>query len=487
MTALILVHIWLFRLTGASRTIDASTAAGVKELGLKVSHGTTASLSKIEKQNDMLQRIESYSQTGMQSSAASVRSLQTIATSLSRLEAMACSAERSSRHQSIDNGEDRIDETNFKRSSSDEIEYQSRRSSSGSAVAKKSSYASLRKSAVGVGPPTIHEEAMGSSISSEGDSPLNLPYSMRRHQRRMRRIRRIRRMRSNPEGFENREISLGTDSDVDRWRADEPHSDVASDAPGRLSCILSQDRCATHIWDALSEQHPDVVIEYIALARKARILQNKLDTLYLLNLGSNVNISMTSRLEVDAPQIERDTMQGSLHEVLHQLRIARIRCVSEGYSLYEFDKRLRPPISNDHPGSFWDQLNEPDENQARNRYLVKMCDSDDSVYGDWSDKYDRINHWMLHCLRSDDTQTQLHRFMLAEPPPDDECWARQVLDHWLIDGAVGGFVEIAHSAGAVDSREISQLERPISDPGPDIRRNDELDQATIFLSGILSF
>ena len=66
----------------------------------------------------MLQRIESYSQIGMRSCAASERSLQSIASSLSRLEVMASLTKSFSRAQVANSGENGSNELNFKRSSS---------------------------------------------------------------------------------------------------------------------------------------------------------------------------------------------------------------------------------------------------------------------------------------------------------------------------------------------------------------------------------
>lgn len=77
----------------------------------------------------------------------------------------------------------------------------------------------------------------------------------------------------------------------------------------------------------------------------------------------------------------------------------------------------------------------------------------------WSSNRDRINGWLLDCLKSDEQQAQLHRSMLPDPPIDDECWTRQVLRHWYLDeAAVGEELPIPRSVGAVDSHSIKSSE-----------------------------
>lgn len=464
--------------------MDVSTATNVKDLEGKVSQGTAASLSKIEKQDSMLQRIEAFSQSGMQSSAASVRSLDSIATSLSRLEAMASSTDNVPSLCRRCSTEDTSIEISTKRSSS---EYRSRRSSAGSAIANKSAWISRKNSAAAMGPLAIQEEPrpLGSLVFSETYGNSSYTSNAERKQTR------LQKRNSDPVGSASSQCDLVRESDelylssfielngeqannVQSWAIS---SEAERWCPGNWN--------TQHLWKVLSEQQPESVLAYIALVRKARILQNRINALYLLDLGCATYSAPNEN--VDAQRDERAAMQSRLDYFLSALRAARIRCILEGHSLYEIDNRLCPPINNDGPNRFWDRHNGPEENQARNRYLVEMCEGGNqrSVYGEaWSDKRDRINHWMLHCLRSDEAQAQLHQSMLAVPPQDDECWATQVLSNWFVDGAaVDRLQEMAHSTGAVDSREA-----PASDPGPlEVERNEGIDEATILRSGVLSF
>ena len=442
--------------------MDISTATNVRELDEKLIHGTAASLSKIEKQNGILERIQSYSETGMQSSVASVRSLHSIANSLSRIEAMASSSETFPKFHRRGDSDEIRDGIRTKRVSNDEIETRSRRSSGGHAIANKSSYTSLRSSASVMSPPTLVEEPSGSDLTSQRFSSPHCSF-----------------------GPERKHVHLHkrwSDSTGPVTFQAEPYtdSDIAEDKHIQLSCfgrsnseysegLQAQKRNAErwetqYLWDILSEQQPASVLEYITLVRKCNFLQNKIDALHLLNHGSE--LSLPSKNECNARHNEWIILQGRLNDVRYALTAARKRCVLEGHSLYEFDQRLRPPTNNDKTDRFWDQYNEHERSQANNRYLQEMRDGETAIFGEWSTTRDRINCWMLHCLQSDDAQTQVHRSMLAEPPLDDEHWAIQVLDNWEVDeAALGHSLETAHSAGAVDSREVSQLERPISDIG----------------------
>ena len=74
------------------RTLDLSAAEGIKTIDSKVDTGTAASLSKIEEQNVVLERIESHTKSRVQSSVESVQNLRSIESSLSRIEALAVSA-----------------------------------------------------------------------------------------------------------------------------------------------------------------------------------------------------------------------------------------------------------------------------------------------------------------------------------------------------------------------------------------------------------
>ena len=473
-------------LTAMDRELDISTAAHVREVEDKVTQGTAASLSKIEKQDSMLQKIEIYSQSNMQSSAASVRSLDSIASSLSRLETMASSTDNLHGLCRRCSTEDENNELQVKRSAAYS---RSSRSSAGSAVANKSAWISRKSSAAAMGPLAIQEEprALGSLSYSEEYSDHNFPIDTEW------RYDPLQKRNSDPVRKGGRQVSSYDDI---KWSAREPtllkslgkftDSTILGEEEGSYESRWNSQR----LWDAFSEQQPESVLAYIAFLRKARILQNRIDALCLLD--PRAGNSLMSIEEIKAQNEKRLAMQDRLEYYSGALRDARVRCILEGHSLYEIDKRLRLPISNDNSNKFWDQYNEPEETQNKTWHLAEMCKESNrnAIYGEeWVGSRDRTNRWMLHCLRSDDDQAQLHQSMLAEPPMDDEGWGSQVLSNWFIDGAATDSPqELAHSTGAVDSREASALEEPTSDPGPsEVKKSDCIDEATIFRSGILAF
>lgn len=86
------------RLNPQDRTVDVSAAINIKNLDSKLNAGTTASLSKTEEQNIVLERIESHAKKKARAerSADGVQSLQSIASSVSRIEVLATSVARAS-------------------------------------------------------------------------------------------------------------------------------------------------------------------------------------------------------------------------------------------------------------------------------------------------------------------------------------------------------------------------------------------------------
>ena len=448
--------------------MDAVTAVQIKELDSKVSHGTTASLSEIEKQNYILERIETYSEIGMLSSATSVKSLQSIATSLSRIEARAASSEDFSGLRRRSSNADLWKKYRVTRPSNENLEYRSRHSSVGSPGLKKSSFVTFpSNSSDRGGALSSHEDHDDIHVSTEPQSGAASRLSARKNQLRSQKsINDLAGLAASHAGLvgergqaHNRIMEASEPEKSETVNDWEPLTQARDFGHWRDLGLWGKYR----LWDTLSEQHPQAVLDYISLARKARIVQNKIDALNLLNCDSNTWPLSSDDSELQ--QQERIMLEERLENWRYALRAARIHCIMEGHSLYEIDRRLRPPVTNDDLDRFWDQHNKPEGDQASNRYLLHMCGGETGIYGEWSANRGRINHWMFHCLQSDDAQAQIHRSMLAEPPLSDEHWAIQVLEHWYVDGAaVGRSLETAHSAGAVDSREVSQLEKPISDP-----------------------
>ena len=378
----------------------------------------------MEKQYDSLDRIERYSQTGMESSAASVRTLDSIASSLSRIERLASSMSTPS-----------ADRESCGRKKSFEEEHRTPRSF----------HSTTEEYADEVTTPTVQREAW--KAGAPAYPPARRQIS---HVRSGSDLQRAHTQRGNKSaGGKSSHIGAANRSNGVLYEYI-PISNGRSPGDDLLNQPCLETQC---YWNILLEDQPNSVSEYVALVQQSRIIQNQLDGIHLL---LELNVSSIPRDVVSSKFDERNMLQVRLMDVSCALKRVRSRCISEGYSLYEIDQRLRPAISIEHSHKFWDSHNEPEEFQVSNRHLAKMLDDKSSVYGEWSTNRDRINHWLLHSLRSDDTQARLHRSMLADPPSDDLLWADQVLRHWYLDGAATGHaLELAHSTGAVDSRELS--------------------------------
>ena len=358
--------------------MDLATAANVRDLEGKFDHGTAASLSRIEDQNAMLHRIETSSHTGMHSSAASVRSLQSIATSLSRIEARVSGSEFSLKSHQRRNSDEKGSGRHLKRSSSDEFEYRGRHSPIGSAVRRKSSYASLRNAAGSMGPPAIEEEPLHPGVFS---SPLSFEAGQARLQKSI----------NDFEGLVEPALKHRLDpgqtfhpnlNDCVYGRApDSKYWEI----PGQEQII----ECINHttpkdIVSIVSVLLPAAVAKYVRLTQRAKDLQSKLDALHLLH--HELRKPLPTQGESDEQSLLRASVQENLSHVRFRLARARIRCDLEGYPLYDIDQRLRPPVNQESHDNFWEKHNMPGPSQAGNRYLVEMCNSKSSVYGEWFDR-----------------------------------------------------------------------------------------------------
>ena len=402
----------------------------------------------IEEQNSILERIEAYTETGMQESTASARSLRSIATSLSRLESLASSAARSSLGQKRrESGGPRAKSWSGSKRV-DSGYYSIRRRSGSSTMCKRVSSASVVN-----GPTALH-------ISNRNTSALE-------------------------DGCIS-EASWESQSVAGEIREDENVCPVefenATDAnPGPctpvfkekqpLSLNLQTDRSLHEqyrLFHKLTQRftealYPPEVIEYIYLIQLIKDYENKVNVLNLLHFGSNMQelvLLLPDRpVESDLYVLhqERDALQNRLRVLRDDLQLLRMRCISEGYALYDIDHRFgllgtidagitagdRDPNSN---------LMQSTRHTASEILAHEVRKTNSRLLGTWSTNRDRVNRWLLHCLQADDTQAQLHQSILAELPADDMDWARQVLRHWYSDGAAtGGELQISLSVGAVHS------------------------------------
>ena len=427
-----------------SRTLDLSTATHIKE----VERGTVATLSMIEEQNSTLERIEAYIETGMQESTASARSLHSIATSLSRLESLASSAARSTpRQKRQEPGSPRAKSwSGGKRV--DSGYYSIRRRSGSSTMCRRLSSASARNV-----PTKPHESTENISVLQDGRiseaswESQSLAGETREDEN------------GCPIEFEN---TTHTNSD--------PCTPVFKEKQP-LSLNLQTDRSLHEqyrLFHKLTQRftealYPPAVIEYIYLIQLIKDYENKVNVLNLLHFGSNMQelvlLLPDNPVESDLYVLrqERDALQNRLRTLRDDLQALRVRCISEGYALYDIDDRFGlletidagTAAAETDPNS---NLIQPRLQTASEALAYEMRKTNSRLLGTWSTNRDRVNRWLLHCLQADDTQAQLHQSILAEPPADNTDWAKQLLGHWYGDeAATGGELQLSLSVGAVHS------------------------------------
>ena len=402
----------------------------------------------IEEQNSILERIEAYTETGMQESTVSARSLHSIATSLSRLESLASSAARSSlRQKSRESGSPRAKSwSGGKRV--DSGYYSIRRRSGSSTMCKRVSSASA-----GNVPTTPH--VSNGNISVLQDECIS------------------------EASWESQILAGETQEEENVCPVEFKNTTHANPDPRTpvfkekqpLSLNLQTDRSLHEqyrLFHKLTQRftealYPSEVIEYIYLIQLIKDYENKVNVLNLLHFGSNVQelvLLLPDRpVESDLYVLrqERDALQNRLRVLRDDLQILRMRCISEGYALYDIDHRFgllgtidagitagdRDPNSN---------LIQPTRQTASEILAHEVRKTNSRLLGTWSTNRDRVNRWLLHCLQTDDAQAQLHQSILAEPAADDTDWARQLLGHWYSDeAATGGELQISLSVGAVHS------------------------------------
>lgn len=223
--------------------------------------------------------------------------------------------------------------------------------------------------------------------------------------------------------------------------------------------------------------YPPVVVEYISLIQIIKDYENKISILNLLKFGCNTGEEVATTLpEVSADsdlcvlQHERDALQNRLRTLHSEVQKLRKRCIAEGHALWDIDQRFGRHVNTDLPKG---EDQDPNTNliRAPRQLPSEILESenqrtDSRLLGKWTSNRDRVNRWLMHCLQTDQSQAALHKSMLAEAPPDDTNWARQVLKHWYTDeAATGGELQLSLSVGAVDSHTADEPRCIVEVPG----------------------
>ncbi|MCJ1254665.1 hypothetical protein MMC24_002480 [Lignoscripta atroalba] len=267
----------------------------------------------------------------------------------------------------------------------------------------------------------------------------------------------------------------------------EPLATSSSTLPRTTSFLAERNVSNNHhyILQQFTEDiYPKPVADYISSSRLVTLFESQL---YLINasVGTKQPIQDDNSSYKSDPTNHHHThllsrQQEALNSHLTQLRadvqLLRKQCLQSGHSLYEINQTLlssHPSLSDNNT---FPSPPPPPEGTA-NSYLSKQCTHSDMLelrkhtlsaplLGAWTTTRDRINSWLLHSLRSDDTLARLHRTMLVEQDLHGEAWAKQVLRFWTRDeaatgggGASDGAAALSYSGGVTDrSWEGSSLE-----------------------------
>ena len=428
------------------RELDVTSAAQITQLDSKTTEGTVATLSKIEDQTSMLEKIEIFSRDGMRSSAASVESLQSVETSLSRIEVFLSSQGSEPRSQRPDSGKDHTLTRRHKRRATGDFDRRARRSSAGSIISPAHSSASVERLPAVPLIPRVH---------------LPAP-----HVEPVKRSIRLSKRQSSPEVVRNKrcdwinidESTQQTDQGSITMPGRSPTPDLSPKAGNQLlqeQASISYNRstsCVTQ--DLLAKRYDTDVLNYISLIRKIQDYESKI-SLHSLVLSPNIGPSV----EEQTNQIlkERHIHQSCLEFFHAKAMLCREKCILAGHSLHEIDSRFRTRSNSSYLAQHSaDQFYDSALNSVSTCDVPCLAESvGASVYGEWSSSRDRINRWMLHCLQSDRAQGQLHRSMLADPLGDEQDWASQLILHWYSDEAATGDESYATpSNGTVDGRGL---------------------------------
>ena len=428
----------------AGRSLDLSAAANIKEIANRLDAGTAASLSKIEEQNVVLDRIESHTKSRVQSSAESVQSLQSIASSLSRIEALAASAVSAPTSQRSSGLKDIKPKQRSRRRATGDFAPTYQRGSPRSSW-RRSSASAQSLPAVPTIPETyshVYEDLP--KAKSTKDHTEESTHSW------------VRMLGDLDQTEDDPFVPRKADSGLDCW---DPRLDASLHEQYRTFSDLKR--------QCLTELYPSDVLEYISLIRVMRSYEDKINVLNLLNLGSNFFARAAAKVhyhlcesDLEILKWERTALQERLTALRPIVVTSRRRCILAGHSLQGIDDRLRPPDLFNDPNEVFDLGLSPNLGRAprpiSNGVLEREVKCE--VLDEWSTNRDRINRWLLRCLQSDEEQAQLHKSMLAEPLLKDEDWARQVLRHWYIDeAALGHEVQTSLSIGAVDSHTVDDI------------------------------
>ena len=194
-----------------------------------------------------------------------------------------------------------------------------------------------------------------------------------------------------------------------------------------------------------------------------------MEEIYKRNPSSLIDSQL---LAVKLGNLKEEYMNTELEQVALEVKLLKLknRCIDAGLEQFVLDTIWDSrPIGRSHYrhiGTQTDEASTPSSNLAQELYSrhpsifeVRKNTIDANLLGDWSGKRDRINRWLLHSLRWDDSLAHLHRSMLVDRNIDEASWARMVLQYWFLDEAATGLeLPTSLSVEAIDGRTGFSLE-----------------------------
>ncbi len=200
--------------------------------------------------------------------------------------------------------------------------------------------------------------------------------------------------------------------------------------------------------------YPAAIVDYISLSRLINLYEGQLALLKAQQEKGHPYQQVYDSQSVSSYiLLQQRGLNRHLLHLKEKLSGSRTRCVIAGHSLFEVDQALQQNHPDRHVSALPPHVNHNDMLEVRRRTLNM------ALLGSWSTTRDRINGWLLHSLRADDSLARLHRSMLADSDLDEKDWARLVVKYWTLDEAATGFeLTASASVGAIHSHEASSLE-----------------------------
>ena len=199
--------------------------------------------------------------------------------------------------------------------------------------------------------------------------------------------------------------------------------------------------------------YPKVIADYISSSRSVAFFEN-----HLALVKARLRHEYGSTEIVDASGLpnfyklftQRQQLEDHLTQLRQTVQTYKKQCIQSGHSLHEVDAAL-------YQSSELQRTHKVPTTECHNdMFEIRRRTLDSRLLKDWRSTRDRINSWLLHSLRSDDSHARLHRSLLAEQELDGSEWATLVLEHWTVDEAATGLdLATSLSVGATHSHTNS--------------------------------